>query len=332
MTLRIALDAMGGDRAPGVVVEAALGMLERHRDLVIVLVGQPAAVEPLLQGRRYDATRLQLHPASEVVEMTDKPAEALRRKKDSSLRVGANLVKTGAVSALVSAGNTGALMAISKYVLKTLPGIDRPAIATRLPTLKGHTLMLDLGANVDCTPRHLVQFALMGGVYMSQVHGLTAPRIGLLNIGEEDMKGNDLVRDAGELLRQAEPNYIGNVEGDDIFKGVADVVVCDGFVGNVSLKTAEGVAKMLSQFLRDAFKEYFFAKLGYLVARPALRRFRDRVDPRRYNGAMLLGLNGIVVKSHGGADRLALENAIMVAMDLVRNRVNERIGERVTAL
>ena len=316
---------MGGDNAPQSVIDGALRAIASGSQSTFILVGR----EPLLQAEllRLGATEkgLQIQPASQVVAMTEKPAVALRTKKDSSLRVGANLVKAGRADAFVSSGNTGALMATARFVLKTLPGIDRPAIASLVPTMTGETLMLDLGANVDCSAEHLCQFALMGEVFATSVLGIENPKVGLLNIGEEEMKGNEVVRAAGERLKQMSPHFYGNVEATDVFRGKVDVVVCDGFVGNVSLKTAEGVATMLVHFLREAFSHALFAKLGYWIARSAFRRFRDRFDPRVHNGAMLLGLNGVVVKSHGSADGFAFFHAIQVAEELANNQVNQKI-------
>lgn len=324
---------MGGDHAPGMVIEAAVRACREHPDVTLILVGQEEVIRPELERLKGDPARLTIHPAREVVGMAEKPSVALRTKKDSSMRVGANLVKEGQADAFVSAGNTGALMATAKFVLKTLPGIDRPAIASMLPSVPGQTLMLDLGANVDCSPQHLLQFALMGSVYAKEVLGIAKPRVGLLNIGEEEMKGNEVVREAGELLKNTSSiNYVGNVEGTNIFLGGADVVVCDGFVGNISLKSTEGVAQMLSHFLKQAFRNSLISRLGYLIALPAFRQFRTKVDHRRYNGAMLLGLNGVVVKSHGSADAFAFGNAIRVAVDLASKRVNDRIGREIGLL
>src|SRR6266536_5690733 len=264
--------------------------------------------------------------------MHEPPADALRRKKDSSMRVAINLVKEGAAQACVSAGNTGALMAISRFVLKTLPGIDRPAIASQLPTRKGVTTALDLGANVNCTPQQLVQFAVMGSALVAAVDGIERPTVGLLNIGEEDIKGNEVVKQAAEMLKTSGLNFYGNVEGDDIYKGTTDVVVCDGFVGNVALKTSEGLALMLSDFLREEFTRNPSRKLLALFALPVLRAFKRRVDPRRYNGATLLGLKGVVVKSHGGADALAFQNAIAKAHAEVTHGVLDRIAKRMSAM
>ncbi|MBF0138535.1 MAG: phosphate acyltransferase PlsX, partial [Magnetococcales bacterium] len=316
MTVKIALDAMGGDHAPAMVIDGAIRSRAENDDAEYILVGQEDVIRTELTRHRFVEERIRIQPASEVVGMGDKPSVALRTKKDSSLRVGANLVKSGVADAFVSAGNTGALMATAKFVLKTLPGIDRPAIASLLPRVGGQTLMLDLGANVDCTADHLCQFALMGSVYSQEVLGIVAPRVGLLNIGQEEMKGNGIVREAGERFRQIIANYVGNVEGTDICFGDVDVIVCDGFVGNVSLKSIEGVAQMLSLSLKESFAHSWLTKIGYLAAKPALRRFRARVDHRKYNGAMLLGLNGVVVKSHGSADAFGFSHAIQVAIEL----------------
>jgi len=264
--------------------------------------------------------------------MDEPPANAMRNKKDSSMRVAIDLVKAGEASAAVSAGNTGALMAISRFVLKMLPGIDRPAIATILPTLKGRTYVLDLGANVDCSAEHLLQFGVMGAMLVAAVEHMDRPSVGLLNIGEEEIKGNEVVKQAGELLRTSGLNFYGNVEGDDIYKGTTDVVVCDGFVGNVALKTSEGLAQMLTSFLRQEFSRSWLTKLMAIVAMPALKGFKFRVDHRRYNGASLLGLRGVVVKSHGSADAYAFEQALARAAEAAGNRLIERISERMSAM
>nr|CRH05320.1 fatty acid/phospholipid synthesis protein, methyltransferase domain [Candidatus Magnetococcus massalia] len=335
MTIRIALDAMGGDHAPEAVIDGAMRVLANRSDVTFTLVGLEEVIQKTLQQRGIQSDRLLVHHASEVVAMDEKPAIALRTKKDSSMRVGANLVKAGEVDAFVSAGNTGALMATAKFVLKTLRGIDRPAIASVMPSTKGETLMLDLGANVDCSAEHLAQFALMGNVFANSILNVENPKVGLLNIGEEDMKGNEVVREAGEVIRGREQEllpggkFLGNVEGNDIFLGDVDVVVCDGFVGNISLKSTEGAAQMLIHFLREAFSQSIWTKLAYLICKPALKLFRDRVDPRRYNGAILLGLNGVVVKSHGSADAYSYSHAIEVAVSLAEKDVNERIRQRV---
>ncbi|MBF0448970.1 MAG: phosphate acyltransferase PlsX [Magnetococcales bacterium] len=331
MTIRIALDAMGGDNAPAAMVEGAIQASKLNPNTEFILVGQADEIQRELDRLRYNGAQFRIHPASQVVGMGEKPAVALRKKKDSSMRVGCNLVKEGQADAFVSSGNSGALMATARFVLKTLPGISRPAMASNVPSISGQTLMLDLGANVDCNADNLCQFALMGRIYSTAVEGIKNPRIGLLNIGEEDVKGNEVVKEAGERLKAEESaGFIGNVEATDIFQGTVDVVVCDGFVGNVSLKTMEGVAKMLIHFLKESFSESWISKLRYLIARPALKSFRNRFDPRAYNGAMLLGLNGVVVKSHGGADGFAFAHAIQLAQDLVAGQVNEKIQRNLT--
>lgn len=323
---------MGGDHGPGVTVPAALSFQKSHPHSNIVLVGLQDAIEAELHARHAaHGPHLIVHNASQAVGMDEAPASALRGKKDSSMRVAVDLVKNGTAHACVSAGNTGALMAISRFVLKTLPGIDRPAIAGIMPTTKGEVYVLDLGANVNCTPEHLLQFGIMGAILVSAMQHKERPSIGLLNVGEEEIKGNEVVKQAAELLRASGLNFYGNVEGDDIFKGTTDVVVCDGFVGNVALKTAEGLAKMLRTFLTDEFKRNWFTYLCGIMAVPVLAAFKHRVDPARYNGASLLGLKGIVVKSHGSADSFAFENAIERAFDEVREGVLQRISQRLAA-
>lgn len=311
----ISLDAMGGDFGPGVTVPAACGALEHISGLRLILVGDTDAIRAELGrlGTR-ESDRLAVRHASQVVAMDEPPAQALRGKKDSSMRVAINLVKAGESDAVVSAGNTGALMATARFVLKTFNGIDRPAIMTALPSVNGKTHMLDLGANVDCRAEHLFQFAAMGSVLASAVDGIERPRVGLLNVGQEAIKGNDQVKEANALLQGSSLNYIGYVEGDDIYCGEhVDVVVCDGFVGNVSLKSSEGVAKMITRIIKAGFGRSIFSKAAGLVAVPVLRSVLRQVDPRRYNGATLLGLKGIAVKSHGGADAFSFENAIKIA-------------------
>lgn len=328
--ITIAIDAMGGDHGPHVTVKAALNILHAQPDLNIVLVGLEDAIQAELKAHHASAgPRLRIHHASEVVTMDDPLNVALRVKKDSSMRLTAELVKRGEADAGVSAGNTGALMAVSRFVLKTLPGIDRPAIAAVLPSRKERTYMLDLGANVDCGPEHLLQFSIMGAALVGAIEHKERPSIGLLNIGEEDIKGNDVVKQAGELLKSSGLNFYGNVEGDDIFKGTVDVVVCDGFVGNVALKSTEGLAKLISEQLRSAFKKNLFTRLGGLLALPVLGTFKRRLDPRRYNGASLLGLNGIIIKSHGSADVFSFEQAISKAVEEVRGGLLRRIADQV---
>ncbi|MDM8547503.1 phosphate acyltransferase PlsX [Candidatus Venteria ishoeyi] len=333
MDATIALDAMGGDHGPQVVVPAALRMLKKHPELKLILVGDSAQIASFIGNQDAPVQqRLSVHHASQVVAMNESPAKALRLKKDSSMRVAINLVKSGDAQACVSAGNTGALMATARFVLKTLPHIDRPAICTALPTKTGHTHMLDLGANVDSTAEHLLQFSVMGSVLTEAVDNLPNPRVGLLNIGEEDMKGNEQVKKAALLLEEAAINYIGFVEGDDIFKGTVDVIVCDGFVGNVALKTSEGVAQMITHYVKQAFKRNLLTKIAALFALPVIKTLRRQIDPRRYNGASLLGLQGIVIKSHGGADELAFTYAISEAIREVEKSVPTQISHQLDAI
>lgn len=335
MSHRIALDAMSGDHGIAVVVPAALQILKSHADIQLTLVGDSDALQaalPTLSDSQQQ--RLNIYHASQVVEMDELPSSAMRNKKDSSMRVAIELVKKGEADACVSAGNTGALMATARYVLKTLPGIDRPAISTVIPHgADGHVHMLDLGANIDVTAAQLMQFAVMGNELVSAVDNLEHPRIGLLNIGQEEIKGNETVKEAAQLLSDIESiNYIGFVEGDAIFSGDVDVVVCDGFVGNVALKTMEGVAKMLSHYTRQGFTRTIWTKLAGLVARPVLSSLKEKFDPRRYNGASLLGLRGIVIKSHGGADELAFAHAIKEAIKEAEKNVPNRISDQLAGI
>lgn len=325
---------MGGDHGPAVTLPACRAFLDKHVHAELVLVGTPEALAPAAGW-----PRCRLVTASEVVTMDDPVEVALRKKRDSSMRVAIAQLKSSddgvaAADACVSAGNTGALMAVARYVLKTLEGIDRPAIATVMPNRKdAFTTVLDLGANVDCTPEHLLQFAVMGSALVAAVEGKEEPTVGLLNIGEEAIKGSEIIKRAGELLRAAgaagDINFFGNVEGNDIYKGTVDIVVCDGFVGNVLLKTSEGLASMLTEFIREEFTRSWFTKLAALAAMPALKRFKTRVDPRRYNGAALLGLRGLVFKSHGSADAYAFESALSRAYDAARNRLPARVQDRI---
>lgn len=328
--LTIALDAMGGDHGPSVVVPAALGFLRQRPDAELILVGREEAIAPHL-AEVEPGTALRIHHATQEVAMDELPSRALRTKKDSSMRVAIDLVKRGEADACVSAGNTGALMATARFVLKTLAQVDRPAIIAAVPSRDGQTHMLDLGANVDCTAKHLLQFAVMGSELVRAVVGIASPRVGLLNIGQEEIKGNEQVRQAHELLVASSLNYIGYVEGDDIYLGNVDLVVTDGFVGNVALKTSEGAAKFMAYLLRQHFNRNLLTRLAALAALPILRRFRQAVDPRRYNGASLLGLQGIVIKSHGGADVLAFENAIHIAAKEIHTKVIARIQHEVAA-
>lgn len=319
---------MGGDIGVDVVIPAALEYLRWDKETMLVLVGDQDKIKKKLRHHPF-AERLHIKHASETVAMDELPSRALRKKKDSSMRVAIDLVKSGEANACVSAGNTGALMATSRFVLKMLPNIDRPAIISALPSIKGQTFMLDLGANVDCSAEHLFQFAVMGSETVAAVTDITNPTIGLLNIGQEEIKGNEQVKGAHELLTQSSLNYVGYVEGDDIYQGGTDVVVSDGFVGNIALKSSEGVAKMISHFIKLEFTKNPLTKLAGLLAMPVLKAFRKRIDHRRYNGASLLGLRGIVIKSHGGADKLAFMNAISIARKEVSSDVPRRIAEQV---
>lgn len=326
--ITIAVDCMGGDHGPRVTLAACRNFLENHAEAELLLVG---LAEPLAGFRH---ARARVVAATEVVGMDDPIEVALRKKKDSSMRVAIEQVKAGAAQAAVSAGNTGALMAIARYVLKTVDGIDRPAIATQLPNATGGaTTVLDLGANVDCTAEHLLQFAVMGSALVSVLRDDPNPSVGLLNIGEEVIKGNEVIKKAGELLRSAansgDLNFHGNVEGNDIFKGTTDIVVCDGFVGNVALKTSEGLASMIGGFLKEEFSRNIFTKIAAICALPVLLAFKKRVDHRRYNGAALLGLRGLVFKSHGSADELAFEQALNRAYDAARNQLLDRVQARI---
>jgi glycerol-3-phosphate acyltransferase PlsX len=326
----LAIDAMGGDHGTTVTIPAAIEYLQQFPNDTIILVGIPDAIETELRALSVQTgVHLRIHPASEVVGMDEQPQSALRGKKDSSMRVSINLVKNGESLACVSAGNTGALMATARYVLKTIPGIDRPAIASYLPTKNGQVCMLDLGANTDCNAEHLLQFALMGSTLVTALENKPNPSVGLLNIGSEDIKGNEVVKQAAELLRASDLNFYGNVEGADVFKGTTDVVVCDGFVGNVALKTAEGVAQMMGGFLREEFSRNALTKLAALVSIRVLKAFKHRLDHRRYNGASLLGLKGIVVKSHGSADVFAFRCAIERAAEEARGGMLQHISEHI---
>ena len=330
MDITVAIDCMGGDHGPKVTVPSAVDFLHRNPTTNIILVGILDLIEAELRTLNFPPnSRLKLHSASEVVTMDESPSLALRGKKDSSMRIAINLVKNGTAQACVSAGNTGALIATSRFVLKTLPGIDRPALAVILPTMNGHTYVLDLGANVDCSPEHLLQFGVMGATLVSSVENKDKPSVGLLNIGEEAIKGNEVTKQAAELLRVSGLNFYGNIEGDDIYKGTTDVVVCDGFVGNVALKTSEGVAQMLATYLRQEFKRNLLTKLAGLIALPVIKTFKRRVDHRRYNGASLLGLCGIVIKSHGSADCYAFGFAIKRAVEEIEGGILQQISERI---
>jgi len=324
---------MGGDHGAHVTVPAATSFLAETQDTRVVLVGLPGVLESELKGTAASIRdRIVVRSAPETIAMDEAPASALRGKRESSMRIAIDAVKIQDAQACVSAGNTGALMAISRFVLKMLPGIERPAIASFLPTLRGHTCVLDLGANVDCSAEHLLQFAVMGSSLVSAVDHIDRPSVGLLNIGEEEIKGNEVVKQAADLLRESGLNFFGNIEGTDIYKGTTDVIVCDGFVGNVALKTSEGLAQMLAAYLREEFQRNVFTKVTGAVALPVINAFRRRVDHRRYNGASLLGLKGVVVKSHGSADSFAFRFAIQRAYEEARHDVLRGISDRLATI
>jgi len=322
----ISLDAMSGDLGAEVVVRAAAAVLDAHPNLQLILVGDQAALRLLADNIVGEQPRLRIQHSTEVVGMSDSAADAVRKKKDSSMRVAINLVKDGTAQACVSAGNTGALMATAKFVLKMLPGIDRPAIITELPSLGGTVHMLDLGANTVVSAEQLFQFAVMGSIVTADIRAMERPRVALLNIGVEDTKGHETVRDAAALLNDSSLNYIGFIEGNEIFSGKTDVVVTDGFTGNVALKTMEGTVGLLSRHLKGAFTRNLLSRLQAILAGSVLRRLRKDMDPRNYNGASFVGLNGIVIKSHGGADAYAFTHAIETALLEVKNQVPQQIG------
>ncbi len=332
MSSTIAIDAMGGDFGPQVTIPASLECLALNPDLNLIMVGDEAVLKDLLANSLVEfKDRLSIQHASQQVEMDEKPQSALRSKKDSSMRVAINQVRDGKADACVSAGNTGALMAIARFVLKMIPGIDRPAIISTLPSVFGHTHLLDLGANVDCTAEHLYQFAIMGEEVVKAVENIENPKIGLLNIGEEDMKGNEQVKAASVLLDDSSLNYIGYVEGNSINAGnvKVDLIVTDGFVGNVALKAIEGAAKMIGSKLKDSFSKNIFTKIAGMVAYPVLNLFKQSIDPRMHNGASFIGLNGLVIKSHGGADQLAFKTAIHLAEIEIEQDVIRKINDKV---
>ncbi|MDF1585394.1 phosphate acyltransferase PlsX [Marinimicrococcus flavescens] len=334
MSVTIALDGMGGDHAPGIVVEGAAQALRDTPDLRFLLFGDEARLRPLLDARPDLAKACELRHTADFVAGDARPSAALRQGRNSSMRLAINAVKDGHAAAAVSAGNTGALLAMAMFVLKTLPGIDRPALATAMPTQRKPVIILDLGANVDCDADHLFQFAVMGEVVARTLHDIAKPTVGLLNVGVEEVKGDEVVRKAATMLRDSplQIGFAGFVEGNDIAAGSVDVVVTDGFTGNVALKVAEGTVGLFAQALKDAFRSSLTSKLAYLLARPALQRLRQRFDPRRYNGAMFLGVNGVVVKSHGGTDALGFSAAVRVAANLVRQDANRRIIEEMGAV
>ena len=333
MTIKVSIDASGGDFGFPVTIEAGLNALSLYGDLHLNFVGdKPGVQQELEKHAKYKSLveRISVTHASEVIDMCEAPSHALRRKKDSSMRVAINLVHDKTVDACVSAGNTGALMAISRFVLKTIKGVDRPAIMTSLPTYTGHTHMLDVGANIDSKPETLLQFATMGAIAVQHTENITQPTIGLLNVGVEDMKGSEKIQDTAQLLKNSSLNYVGFVEGDDIYKGTVDVVVCDGFEGNIALKASEGVAKMISYFLKRSFKKNPLTKIIALIASPVMKDFKSRVDPGQYNGASLLGLKGVVIKSHGGADTKAYLQAIKLAYLEAHAKITDKISDQLT--
>ena len=332
MTVTIALDAMGGDFGPSVTVPAAVDVVGQFPEVELILVGLKEQLEPALRKVGYNGSRVRIHHASQVVEMDEPAAQALRGKKDSSLRVSINLVHSGEAQGCVSAGNTGALMATARFVLKTLHGIDRPAIVTTLPSRRGHVHMLDLGANVDSPPERLVQFGIMGSELVRALDDIAEPKVGLLNIGVEDIKGDQVIKKAAELMRLSKLNFQGFIEGDGIYLGDMDVIVCDGFVGNVALKTSEGLAQWLMGMMRSSFKKNIFTMLAGFIALPVVRSLRKHVDHRRYNGASLVGLRKTVIKSHGGADKLAFKHAICEAIAEVKKDVPTRIAGKLKAI
>ena len=317
--ITLSLDVMSGDKDPEASISAALNLLEIREDVRIFLVGNEDIIEKLTSGRTSD--RLQILHAKDIVQMSDPPVVVLRQKKQSSMRLAVNLVRDGVAQACVSSGNTGALMAISKYALKTIPSIDRPALMTSIPTIKDSTYFLDLGANSSCTPEQLYQFALMGDVVAREIRGIDQPRIGLLNMGVEASKGNQVIKEAGKLMNSSSMNFIGYVEGNNLVEDIADVVVCDGFTGNIALKTMEGSVRLVLRFLEDAFNSSAFNKFSSIVSKPALNQVKDKIDPRRYNGALLLGLNGVVVKSHGDSDSFGMHHALITAIEEVQKDI-----------
>ena len=317
--ITLSLDVMSGDKDPEASISAALHLLEIREDVRIFLVGNEDIIEKLTSGRTSD--RLQILHAKDIVQMSDPPVVVLRQKKQSSMRLAVNLVRDGVAQACVSSGNTGALMAISKYALKTIPTIHRPALMTAIPTIAGSTYLLDFGANSNCTPEQLYQFALMGDVVAREIRGIDQPRIGLLNMGVEASKGNQVIKEAGKLMKSSSMNFIGYVEGNNLVEDIADVVVCDGFTGNIALKTMEGSVRLVLRFLEDAFNSSAFNKFSSITSKPALNQVKDKIDPRRYNGALLLGLNGVVVKSHGDSDSFGMHHALITAIEEVQKDI-----------
>jgi glycerol-3-phosphate acyltransferase PlsX len=333
MTIKVSIDASGGDYGIPVTIEAGINALSKYEDMQIYFVGDRSSIENELKKHRKSNllnNRIHITHASEVINMDESPSNALRRKKDSSMRIAINLVKDGITDACVSAGNTGALMAIARFVLKTIDGVDRPAIMSSVPTITGHNHILDLGANIDSKPETLLQFAIMGSIAVQHTENINNPSIGLLNVGTEDMKGHEKIQATAGLLKDSSLNYQGFVEGDDIYKGVVDVIVCDGFEGNIALKASEGVANMVSHFIKKSFNKNLLTKIVALFAKPILKNFKDKVDPGTHNGASLLGLKGVVVKSHGNADADSFLQAIKEAYLEAHAKITEKISEQLT--
>jgi glycerol-3-phosphate acyltransferase PlsX len=333
MTIRVSIDASGGDRGIPVTVDAGIQSLAFYKDLHVIFVGDETLIKSKLKSLNFSSElqqRVSIVHASEVVSMHESPALALRNKKDSSMRIAINLVKDGKAEACISAGNTGALMAISRFVLKTIDGVDRPAIMGRMPTTNGHTHMLDLGANIDSKPKTLVQFATLGSVAVEYTENITSPSIGLLNVGEEEIKGNERIKQTSKLLKESNLNYVGFVEGDDIYKGSVDLVVCDGFEGNIALKASEGVAFLMNHYLKSAFQKNWLTKIVAIIASTVLKDFKDSINPDLYNGASFLGLKGIVIKSHGGADAFSFLQAIKEAYIEAQVVITEKISDKVS--
>ncbi|MBI5639638.1 MAG: phosphate acyltransferase PlsX [Nitrospirae bacterium] len=327
--MKIALDAMGGDHAPSVNIEGALETIKEHDDIDVILVGDEDRIKSGLSSRRYDQGRISITHASQVVEMHESPSLAIRKKKDSSIRIGIGLVKSGAADAFVSAGHSGVVMATSLLMLGKSEGVDRPAIATLMPTIKDNFLMLDVGANVDCKPLNLLQFAIMGSTYCRLILGRAAPKVALLSIGEEDIKGNELTKEAFKLLKETRLNFTGNVEGKDIFTGRADVVVCDGFTGNIALKISEGLAETILKMLKREITSVSTGRIAYMLLKPAIRNFKKKTDYDEYGGAPLLGINGTSIISHGRSSSKAIKNALRVAADYASKRVYEAIAAEI---
>jgi glycerol-3-phosphate acyltransferase PlsX len=324
--MRVALDAMGGDYAPSVNIEGAVETVNEHGDIHVILVGNEQLIGKELDNKRYASNRISLEHAPQVVEMRESPTAALRKKKESSIRIGLELVKSGRADAFVSAGHSGVVMATSLFLLGTSKGVDRPAIATLMPTLKGTFILLDAGANVDCKPENLQQFALMGNTYCKLIMGKSNPSVALLSIGEEDTKGNELTKEAFKLIKTTHLNFIGNIEGKDIFSGKADVVVCDGFIGNIALKISEGLAETILKMLKMEISSVSTGRIGYLMMKPVIRNFKKRTDYDEYGGAPLLGINGSCIISHGRSTAKAIKNALRVAADYASKKVFDAIS------